>query len=274
MRNILVVSVLLALFLLNSPRAYGFGGCEEDCAKCHTLEQKEAEQILAKMKAADAKVSGIKMSPVRGLWEVSLDNRGRRDILYIGFSKKQVVRGTIIDLDAPGNGLKPVQERRPAQPRQPSAERYIETGKIPLESALVLGDKDAVRKVIVFTDPDCPYCLKLHAELKKVIAENHDIVFYLMLMPLKIHPDSYWKSESILCSRSLQLLEENFDKKPIPKPSCKSSTVEENIRLAAGLGITGTPTLIMPDGFVAFGGRNAKGIRDLVDSHQTPKGLR
>lgn len=268
MKNIFVVALALVLFLLHSPRAYGFGGCEEDCAKCHSLEQKEAEEILAKMKATDAKVAGIKMSPVRGLWEVSLTNRGRRDVLYVGFSKKQVMRGTIIDLEASGNGLKAAQEKKPVETRQQSNERYIETGKIPLENALVFGDQNAAQKVVVFTDPDCPYCSKLHAELKKVVAENNDIVFYLMLMPLKIHPDSYWKSQSIMCSRSLQLLGDNFESKPIPRPSCQSPVIEENIRLAAELGITGTPTLIMPDGFVLFGGRDAKGIRDLVFSHQ------
>lgn len=269
MNNILVAAAMVVLFLMSGPDAYGFGGCEEDCAKCHSLEQKEAEQILARMKATtDAKVTGIKMSPVRGLWEVSYDKRGRRDTLYVGFSKKQVMRGTIIDLDAPGNSVPSTQEKRPAEARQQPADRYLETGKIPLEDALVLGENNAAHKIIVFTDPDCPYCSKLHAELRKVIAEKNDIVFYLKLMPLKIHPDSYWKSQSIMCSRSLAMLEDNFDKKPIPKPSCQSPVIDDNLRLATELGITGTPTLIMPDGFVVFGGRNAKGIRDLVDSHR------
>lgn len=268
MKNIVVAALALVLFLLNSPHVYGFGGCEEDCAKCHSLEQREAEQILAKMKATDAKVAGIKMSPVRGLWEVSFDNRGRRDILYVGFSKKQVMRGTIIDFDAPGNGVKPAPEKRPVETGQQSDARYVETAKISLADALVVGDNRATQKVVVFTDPDCPYCSKLHAELKKVIAENKDIVFYLKLMPLKIHPDSYWKSQSIMCSGSLQMLEDNFEKKPIPRPSCQSPVIEENLRLATELGISGTPTLIMPDGFVLFGGRNAKGILDLVVSHR------
>ncbi|MBA4373060.1 MAG: hypothetical protein C0402_09410 [Thermodesulfovibrio sp.] len=268
MKNIFIAGVVVALFLMSSPRAYSFGGCEEDCAKCHSLEQREAEEILSKMKATDAKVAGIKMSPVRGLWEVSLDRRGRQDTLYVGFSKKQVVRGTIIDIEAPGNSLATVvQEKKPADIRPQAPERYVEAGKIPLEDALVLGDIHAAKKIVVFTDPDCPYCSKLHAELRKVIEEDKDIVFYLKLLPLKIHPDSLWKSQSILCNRSLTMLEDNFNKRPIPKPSCQSPVVEENVRLAAELGITGTPTLIMPDGFVLFGGRNARGIRNLIDSH-------
>lgn len=270
MKKIYIASAALVLTLLvGSPRVYGFGGCEEDCAKCHSLEQKEAEQILSQMKATDTKVTGIKMSPVRGLWEVSTDKKGRSDILYVGFSKKQVVQGTITDLDAAtGNGPQKAPENKPAESGKPADARYVETAKIPLGDALVLGDSNAVQKVIVFTDPDCPYCAMIHSELSKVVAGKSDIVFYLKLLPLKMHPDAYWKAKSIACSRSLLLLEENFEKKPIPKPSCESPVIDENIKLGAELGITGTPTLIMPDGFVVLGGDNARVIRDLVFGHQ------
>ncbi len=271
MKKIYIASAVLALtLLLGSPRVYGFGGCEEDCAKCHSLEQKEAEQILLQMKATDTKVTGIKMSPVRGLWEVSTDKGGRRDILYVGFSKKQVMQGTITDLDAAnGSGQQKAPENKPAESKKPADARYIETAKIPLGDALVLGDSNAVQKVIVFTDPDCPYCAMIHSELKKVVVEKSDIVFYLKLMPLtKMHPDAYWKAKSIACSRSMLLLEENFEKKPIPRPSCESPVIDENIKLGVEIGITGTPTLIMPDGFVVLGGGNARVIRDLVSSHQ------
>jgi len=46
------------------------------------------------------------------------------------------------------------------------------------EHALVMGNPAAAKKAVVFTDPDCPYCLKLHAELKKIVAERNDVAFY------------------------------------------------------------------------------------------------
>jgi len=122
--------------------------------------------------------------------------------------------------------------------------------------------------VIVFTDPDCPYCGKLHAELKKVIAESKDIAFYLKLVALPMHPDARWKSESILCSKSLQLLEDNFEQKVIPKPGCETKAVEDNINLSRTLDISGTPTMIMPDGMVVVGGRDAKTIIEMVEHPQ------
>ena len=40
--------------------------------------------------------------------------------------------------------------------------------------------------------------------------------------------------------------------------------MDDNINLAKTLDITGTPTMIMPDGMVVIGGRDAKAIVDMV----------
>jgi protein-disulfide isomerase len=116
------------------------------------------------------------------------------------------------------------------------------------EHALVMGNPAAQKKAVVFTDPDCPYCVKLHTELKKIVAQRNDVAFYIKLFPLKTHKDAYWKSKSILCNSSLQMLEDNFENKPIPVQDCKSDAVDKTIELAQSLGINGVPTVIFPDG--------------------------
>ncbi len=253
-----LVVILLSFFLLDGS-AIAFGGCEENCQKCHSLEQKEVHGILEKMNAPDAKVLGIKMSPVRGLWEVSLEDKGKRGVIYVGFSKKYVMPGPIYEVETASDKT---QESLGAA-NEP-AERYVDVARIPVNDALVMGEKDARFRVIVFTDPDCPFCSKLHKELKKVISERKDIAFYLMLMPLKLHPDAYWKSQSILCVKSMQRLEDNFQKKPIPRPDCETKAVDETLKLGEELGISGTPTMILPDGLVVIGGRDAEKIKDLI----------
>ncbi len=100
------------------------------------------------------------------------------------------------------------------------------------EHTLVMGNAAAQKKAVVFTDPDCPYCLKLHTELKKIVAQRNDVAFYIKLFPLVMHKDAYWKSKSILCSSSLQMLEDNFEKKPIPAQDCNSDAVDKTIELA------------------------------------------
>lgn len=258
MKKFLLIGILVLLGL--PARVFAFGGCEEDCMKCHSMNTQDVQQILTKLGASEAKPLDIKLSPVKGLWEVIVEDRGTKGVMYIGFSKRHVVAGPVFDVDT---GTNKTQETFEKVNREMA--RYVDYAKIPLEKSLIIGDIGAQYKVAVFTDPDCPYCAKFHDELKKAVEERKDIAFYLKLFPLPMHPDAFWKSQSILCKNSVQWLEDNFTKKEIPKPDCDNKQdIEANIRLAAELGITGTPTLILPDGMVVIGGKDAKGIIDLV----------
>lgn len=101
--------------------------------------------------------------------------------------------------------------------------------------------------------------------MKKVISKRLDIAFYIKLFPLSFHKDAYWKSKSIVCNKSIRLLEENFEKKPIPKIDCNTSEIDENIKLAERLGITGTPTMILPNGSVYQGTIDSEKLIRLID---------
>ncbi|MBI5846964.1 MAG: DsbC family protein [Nitrospirae bacterium] len=264
MKKFLMIGLFVVMFYalqgMQSMKASAFGGCEEDCMKCHAMSTQDAQQILTKLGAAEAKPVEIRLSPIKGLWEVIIEDKGTRGVMYIGFSKRHVIAGPIFEVDT---GLNKTQETFEKVNRD--LVKYVDVSKIPLDKSLIIGEKDAKYKVIVFTDPDCPYCARVHEEIKKVAAERKDIAFYLKLMPLPMHPDAFWKSQSILCKSSVQLLEDNFAKKEIPKPDCDNKQeVEANIKLAAELGITGTPTLILPDGMVVVGGKDARAIIELV----------
>jgi thiol:disulfide interchange protein DsbC len=263
----IVVSFLLAfscaiLLQARSQPALSFGGCEEDCQKCHSLSPVEAQEILKKLNRLDARVAEVKMSPIRGLWEVVAVEKGTRGVLYVGFSKKHVVGGPIVEVEAAAGKTReaPAPDKRPA-------ERFVDPARVTLEDSLVMGDPGAPLKVVVYTDPDCPFCGRLHGELKKVLETRSDIAFFLKLFPLKIHPDAHWKSRTILCDGSLRFLEENFEKRQIPRPDCEAPGVERNIQTAAELGITGTPTLIMPDGLVVPGAPSATALVELIQKH-------
>ena len=85
------------------------------------------------------------------------------------------------------------------------------------------------------------------------------------MFPLPIHKEAAEKAKAIVCEKSLALLDAAFEKKPVAKPKCKTSAVDENIALGKKLGITGTPTLVMPDGRVASGFRDANALKALID---------
>jgi len=96
--------------------------------------------------------------------------------------------------------------------------------------------------------------------MKKVIEERKDIAFYIKMFPLPMHKGAYDKAKAIVCEKSLALLEDAFEKKELPKPKCDTKVIDENIKLAEKLGITGTPALIFPGGRVVPGAMDAKAI--------------
>jgi protein-disulfide isomerase len=101
--------------------------------------------------------------------------------------------------------------------------------------------------------------------MKKVITERRDIAFYIILYPLPMHKEAYDKAKAILCEKSLDLLDAAFEKKPLPKPSCDTKAVDENIKLAEKLGISGTPAVIFPDGTLIPGAVEADAIIQQID---------
>src|SRR3989338_9283209 len=251
-RGVTGFTLILFVIILFAPSAsFSFEGkgCGQDCASCHSLTKGEAGGILK------IEVSDIKISPVKGLWEVEGIQNGNKVRVYIDFSKKYiVVINKFIPVDAIG---------------KPPPIRKIDLNLLPLTDALVMGNPLARKRVVVFTDPDCPYCKKFHTEMKEIIKKSKDIVFYIKLFPLvNVHPESYEKSKTISCKNSLKLLDDAIEGKKLQKPDCDTKAVDENIRLAERLGINVTPTIILPDGSMVPGFIDSTTLLQLMEAKQ------
>ena len=242
----LLSGIAAALLVLTAGTAHAMAkeGCGGDCSSCHTLTQKEAGTLLEGL----GTVVQVRVPSVRGLWEVELRKDGKKAVAYVDYGKKHLIAGPIYSLAT----KQPIAggEASPA----PKAGR-IAIARIPLDDALVMGNPAGKKKLIVFTDPDCPFCAKLHAELKKLVAADRNLSIQIKLLPLKIHPNAYAKAQVILESRSLDLLEDSFAGKNLPSPGPRNTAaiVDETIKLAASLGINATPTIIFPDGSLVEG---------------------
>ena len=100
--------------------------------------------------------------------------------------------------------------------------------------------------------------------MKRIVQERKDIVFLIKMNPLKIHPAAYEKAKAIVCEKSLALLDDAFSGKPLPKPNCETTAVDESMKLAEKLGLGSVPTLILPDGRVYPGYQDAKTLIGLI----------
>lgn len=252
------------LFFVASPAlAFQTDGCGAgECRDCHTLDKKEVA-VLLKDKVSE--VVDVKLSQVPGLWDVEAIYQGRKIPLYIDFSKQYLISGNIVKLDS-GESL--TQKSFIEMNR-------VDVSRIPLEDAVIIGNPAAARKIIVFDDPECSYCRKIHPEMEKVVAQHDDIAFYIKMFPLAMHPAAYDKAKTIVCAkiessndRALTLLSDSLSGKNLPVPGCENDQVDKNIALAKELYINSTPTLIMPDGRVLSGYKVADEIVEAVAPKQ------
>jgi thiol:disulfide interchange protein DsbC len=116
--------------------------CDHNCMQCHKISNEDAVNLI-KENVPDVKVLEIRPAEVKGLWEFTIETKGQKGIVYVDFSKKYVISGSIFDIKNKSNLT---QERF-------SEINKVDVSQIPLNDALVLGDKDAKFRVIVFDDP-------------------------------------------------------------------------------------------------------------------------
>jgi len=243
-----IIAVLLLLLLPLSSFAFPIKKGGKDCIDCHKLSVKDAEKIVEKA-VPGGKVVGVKASPIKGVWEIDVQRGEQRGAVLLDYSKKYLV-GQIIPVDQLG--------------KQPPA-RKVDFSKISIADAIIVGSVDAKKKVIVFTDPDCPYCRDLHPVMKRIAEKRNDIAFFVILNPLPMHKDAYKKAQAILCAKSLTMLDDAFSGKPVPEPSCSADAVERTTALAKSLDFNGTPMLVREDGTVLSGSLPEEKLLEWID---------
>ena len=141
---------------------------------------------------------------------------------------------------------------------------YVDLSLIPLADALVIGDPAAKHRLVVFSDPDCPYCAKYHEEIRKVVSRDPRIAFHVKVFPNNGSPVTYRKAVSIVCGKSVKLLEDSYAGRSVPPPTCGTSAVGETMRLVHRLNIASTPSTVLPDGRVIYGFQDADTLLRLM----------
>ncbi|HEY5974986.1 MAG TPA: DsbC family protein [Geobacteraceae bacterium] len=254
MFRLLLIIAVGCCILAGRVQAMAPEGCSGDCITCHSLSDQDAAKLLKEIGV----VKSVKMAQVRGLYEVTLEKDGKQAIAYLDYGKKYLMPGPIFSLATR-------QVVGGAQP-QPKPVEKVDVAKIPLAGSLIMGNAKGSKRLIVFTDPECPYCAKLHGELKKLVAAEPDLAIYIKLYPLKMHPSAYDKARVILGRNSLELLDKSFAGQSLPAASEKDrkDPVDESMKLAESFGISATPTLVLPDGRVIMGYRPFEELKGLL----------
>lgn len=189
-------------------------------------------------------VSSVQASPVAGLFEVVVKmkqgNREQFSVVYTDGKVDHLITGDLIDTKTRSS----LTEDRLAELNKVK----VDWAKLPLDKAIKDVRGNGSRKLVVFSDPDCPFCKKLERES---LANLKDVTIYTFLYPLaQLHPDAPRKSRQIWCSKDRAAAWTGFvrDGKALSGSDKCATPLAEIAALGEQLGISGTPALIFPNG--------------------------
>jgi len=209
----------------------------------------EAVQVRLSQLIPNRQADNLQASPVAGLYEAIYGT----DIFYISEDGKHLLQGDLYSLDTKKNLT---EDKR-------AGGRLKVIGAIDPATMIIFKPAKTRYVVDVFTDLDCAYCRKLHNEIDSYLAEGIEIR-YLAYPRSGYRTRSYFKAVSAWCAddRKMALTRakagENIESKTCNSP------VDEHMAAADKLGITGTPTLIMPDGSIVPGYVPAKQLAKIL----------
>jgi thiol:disulfide interchange protein DsbC len=181
-----------------------------------------------------ARVDELRATAIPGIYELT---RGS-EIVYVTADGKYALTGDLVELATNNNITE--EHRRELRVKAISA--------FPESEMLIFGPKDPKYTVTVFTDVDCPYCRKLHAQ----IAEYNRLgirVRYLLYPRTGPNTTSWTKAEQVWCStdRNAALTRAKLGEELKTKP-CADNPVAKSYALGQDFALEGTPAIIMADG--------------------------
>jgi thiol:disulfide interchange protein DsbC len=126
--------------------------------------------------------------------------------------------------------------------------RRVDFAHLPFDKAIVRVRGKGTRKLVLFADPDCPYCREIEPELARL----DDVTIYTFLLPLpSIHPDAMRKATLIWCAPDRAKAWDDWmlrGKLPDGGDLGCATPILELTELAKRLNIVGTPGFIFADG--------------------------
>ncbi len=198
------------------------------------LRKKLASQFPALAKAT------IKPTPSPWLVQVEFGE----DIAYATKDGQFLLLGELINVQTRANLTKLEQERVQSAGNKSIA--AIMAG-LKEDRMIVMGPRQAKVTMTVFTDIDCTFCARLHLDVPE-LNRNGVKVRYLLYPRAGVGSDSYRKAVASWCAndrvKAIGLAKAG---QPIEMKTC-ANPVDEHMRLAEQLGVSGTPTIFLDNG--------------------------
>lgn len=203
----------------------------------------------------ESKIESITRTPYLGLYEIVIDG----EVFYTDEKADYFFMGHVVEAK---RRISLTSERM----QQIRDARRIAIDTLPLEHAMKTVKGNGKRTLIVYSDPNCPYCKRLEKELVNVT----DVTIHTLLYP--ILNGSMTTAEAIWCSKDRVKAWDDFMLRSVA-PAGKGCETPLQKLLESGREnrVTGTPTLIFADGSIVPGYIPQQEIEKRLDQATTNK---
>ncbi len=206
-----------------------------------SAEVKAIRDVLTRTQAG-IQIEAITVSPVQGLYEVTVKNG---PFIYASADAKYFIPGDMYE--AIPDGLVNLGQSRLNVTRQEKIAALDQSDMIIYPAK---GESKAT--LTVFTDVDCQYCQKLHAEISQ-LNELGISIRYLAFPRSGLDEITYPKMVSTWCSDNRNVIFTTVIRGATISETQCDNPVAEHYQLGRELGVTGTPTLVFEDGSILPG---------------------
>ena len=190
-------------------------------------------------------IENIQATDMKGIYSGSMDGQ----VVYLAEDAQHILVGSMYRLSDQKNLTQDLVLKQ----------NSIDWKKLPLQDAVKSVRGNGKRQIAIFSDPNCPYCKQLEAELSKL----NDVTIYTFIYPIKTQ--SIAVSKQVFCEKDPALAWSNLISKGLQPTSNKTcaNPVERNLSLGKSLGLTGTPAIIFSNGFKVMGSHPAQDIEKM-----------
>jgi thiol:disulfide interchange protein DsbC len=132
------------------------------------------------------------------------------------------------------------------------------------EQLIVFSPDEVEATVSVFTDIDCTFCRRLHAQIDQYMEQGIEVRYFLYPRNGPTSP-SWAKAENVWCAndRNEALTLAKLDKE-FPTRTCDASIVSTHFAIGQDVGLRGTPAIVLHDGTLFSGYMPAEQLKQAI----------
>ena len=214
-----------------------FYGVSAEAADADPQLEEVRAKVASMFEAIDPE--HVNPSPVEGWYIVQ---KGPI-VAYISADGRYLMQGDLIDLD--------LQVNITEQSRNGVRRELV--ASLDDSDSILFSPAEPTHSVTVFTDIDCTYCRRLHAQIDEYLERG--IAVRYVLYPRNGPASRAWKkSEDVWCAkdRNQALTAAKLDRS-FETSECDASMIGKHYALGQGVGLTGTPAIVLEDGTLVGG---------------------